>query len=283
MTEHAAVDWQAKRTEAVRLAVEAGFSAADAEALAAACRPALRLVPAPGSDVGPGESKIGGVPDLPPDADWPSGQFGPMTLCGQLRLSDTRDLTGVDGWAPQESLACFFADLDPDSAEVAGGRVMVVQLDVAERREAPVDLAPAYVFMEEARLDLVPVLTPPMSFDRGPDLEHDLDADNWKAWDRFYASLGCGEPTITAGHHQLLGHPWQVGDLDPVWMGGVRLASPDEDPEADESPFRLLAQFTNDNAANVEIADGGAIYFVGRSTDFAAGSFDDVVAFMESN
>jgi hypothetical protein len=206
-----------------------------------------------------------------------------MTLCAQLRLTDTTDLAGVDGWTPREELLCFFADLAQDSAEVVGGRVIAVQLDAAARRETPADLPRAYVFIEEAPLDLVPILTPPMSFDRGPDLQHDLDADNWKAWERFYESLGCGEPTITVGHHQLLGHPWQVGDLDPVWMGGVRLASPEEDPDEEDSPFRLLAQFTNDNAANVEIADGGAIYFVGRRTDFADGSFDDAVAFMESN
>jgi hypothetical protein len=277
------VDWQAKRAEAVQLAVRAGFSAADAEALAAACRPALRLVAVPGSDVPVGASKIAGLPDLPRDAEWPRGQFGAMTLCGQLRLTDTSHLAGVEGWTPRESLLCFFADLDQDSVEVVGGRVIAAQLDTVARREAPADLPPASVFMQEAALDLVPVLTPPMSFDRGPDLEHDLDADDWKAWERFYESLGCGEPIITAGHHQLLGHPWQVGDLDPVWMGGVRLASPDEDPDDQDSPFRLLAQFTNDNAANVEIADGGAIYFVGRSTDFAVGSFDEVVAFMESH
>jgi hypothetical protein len=277
------VDWEAKRAEAVQLAIEAGFSAADAGALAAACRPALRLVPLPGSDVPEGASKIAGLPDLPRDAEWPRGQFGPMTLCGQLRLTDTRHLAGVEGWTPREVLLCFFADLDQDSAKVVGGRVIAAQLDTVARREAPADLPPASVFMAEAALDLVPVLTPPMSFDRGPDLEHDLDADDWQAWERLYESLGCGEPIITAGHHQLLGHPWQVGDLDPVWMGGVRLASPDEDPDAVDSRFRLLAQFTNDNAANVEIADGGAIYFVGRSTDIAAGSFEEVMIFMESH
>ena len=275
------MDWEAKRAEAVQLAVEAGFSAADAEALAAVCRPALRLVPVPGTDVPVGASKIGGLPDLPPDAEWPRGQFGPMTLCGQLRLTDTSDLAGFEGWTPRDELLCFFADLDEDSSEVVGGRVIAAQLDTLARREAPADIPPASVFMEEAVLDLVPVLTPPMSFDFGPDLEHDFDGDDWKAWGRFYESLGCGEPIITAGHHQLLGQPWQVGSLDPVWMGGVRLASPDEDPSEGDAPFRLLAQFTNDNAANIEIGDGGAIYFVGRSTDFAVGSFDEVVVFME--
>ena len=65
--------------------------------------------------------------------------------------------------------------------------------------------------------------------------------------------------------------------------GAVRLASAEEDPDEEDGPFRLLAQFTNDNAANVEIADGGAIYFVGRSADLAAGSFDEIVVFMESH
>lgn len=277
------MDWNLKREHAVQHAVAAGFGAADATALADACRPALRLVPGSGSDAPVGVSKIGGRPDLPPDVAWPIGKFGPMTFCAQVQLSDTTALAGVEGWVSGDALLYFFVDVEPDSAEASGGRVLTAPRERAVEREAPDNLPATYLFNDEAPIALVPVLTPPMSFDQGPDLEHDFDADSWKAWEGFYESLGCGQPIITAGQHQLLGNPWQVGSLDPVWMGGVRLATEDEDPDDADNPFRLLAQFTNDIAANVEIADGGAIYFVGRHSDFARWAFDDVVVFMESH
>ncbi len=277
------MDWDRKRAEAVQIAITAGFGRADAEILAESSRPALRLVPASRGRAPVGASRIGGLADLAPDMEWPSGEYGPMTLCGQIRGPDTAALSGVDGWTARDSLLCFFADLDPETAEVAGGCVLAVPLGLAVPREAPAGRR-AGAAIEATPVDLRPVLTPPMTFDvDAPELEHDFDADEWEAWERLYEGLGCGRPTVTTGHHQLLGHPWAVGDLDPVWSGGVRLAAAGEDPDDEDSPFRLLAQFTNDDEIGLEIGDGGAIYFVGRATDFAAGRFDEVVVFAETN
>ncbi len=113
------------------------------------------------------------------------------------------------------------------------------------------------------------------------DLDYDLDL-GWEPWERLFEALGAGEATITAGHHQLLGNAWQVGMEDPVWMGWAKLAVGNEDDDALHDRYRLLAQFTNDEVANVEIADGGAVYFVISLEDLTAGRYERTAVHIES-
>lgn len=65
-------------------------------------------------------------------------------------------------------------------------------------------------------------------------------------------------------------------------MGGVMLASEHEDVDDPDPPFRLLAQFTTDHEAGIEFADAGAIYFVTRVDDLAAGRYDRIAVVMQS-
>lgn len=271
-------DWDEKRAAAVGCAVEAGFSRSDAVLLAGLLRPAARLVARAGAWSDVGASKLGGAPDLPSDARWPVGAFGPMTFCGQVATRDALFLDGVEGWHQGGVLLSFFADKDPDGDNADAGCVLALDAAAVTRRDAPRDLPAASRFPESA-FDVVPVLTPPMSVDLLQDLDHDLDADDWGAWERLYERLGCGTPEITAGHHQLLGHSWG-GDMDPVWMGAQKIATADEDVDED-SPFRLLAQFTTDHDADVEIADAGAIYFVTAVDELAAGRYDRIGVHMD--
>ncbi len=272
-------DWDEKRGAAVEYAVEAGFSRSDAVLLDGLLRPAARLVARSGARADVAASKLGGAPDLPSDAQWPIGAFGPMTFLGQVAMRDAPFLDGVEAWHPGGVLLSFFADKDPDGDDAEAGCVLALDPATLTRRDAPRE-QPAASRLPESAFDVVPVLTPPMSVDLLEDLEHDLDDDDWAAWERLYERLGCGAPAITAGHHQLLGHSWMAGDMDPVWMGAQKIATEEEDVDED-SPFRLLAQFTTDQDADVEIADCGAIYFVTTVEELAAGRYERIGVHMD--
>ena len=273
-------EWNDRRRDVVRLARSAGFPARDAEILAEHSRPAARLRVAQRPEQQAGSSRLGGLPELPAKAAWPSGVHGPMTFLGQVDLEHAAFLAGVDGWSAISGSLAFFVDMDPDADEVAGGRVVLVEQGAGERVDRPQDASPPRI-LQESPLAVAPVMTPPMWLPDGVELEHDLDADDWAAWDRLYEGLGCGGASFLDAHHQLLGNPWG-GDMDPVWMGGVRFASDSEDASDPEHPFRLLAQFTTDHDAGLDFADAGVIYFVGRAGDFAAARFDRLVVFGES-
>ncbi len=275
-------DWEAERRNATKVAQELGFSARDAQLLAQLSRPAARLVADTAGRPERGASKLGGLPDVPAQFRWPVGDSGPMTFLAQIDARATSCVDGIEGWRATDSLVLFFADGDVVEGSVEAGAVLAVPLDPSGRGKPPP--ADVHSTLEERALRIEPVMTPPMEFrleDAG-ELEYDPDADDWARLARLHERLGNGPAEITAGHHQLLGNPWVVGSLDPVWLGAVKLATEGEDPDAYDSPFRLLAQFTTDQDANLEIADAGAIYFVARADDIAAGTYDDVAVILES-
>jgi hypothetical protein len=203
-----------------------------------------------------------------------------MTFCGQVAGADVRFLTGIDGWSPADELLMFFADLDPDSGAVEGGTVLM--LAAAEIPAfARTDVTGALGFPAHAAM-IRPVLAPPMSTDIIADnLQYDLDV-SWEPWEDLYSSLGCGETTISAGHHQVFGHPWISGSLDPVWMGAIMLGSDADEAHANET-HRLLFQFTTDHAAGIEISDAGSIYFVSGLSDLANKRYENVAVLSEAS
>lgn len=87
--------------------------------LHALVRPGLRVVPGDGRG-----GKVGGTPDLPADATWPSIDGEPLTFLGQLRL-DVLDTTVWPG--PREGLLSIFArsaDHAPIPWGVQGVRIL---------------------------------------------------------------------------------------------------------------------------------------------------------------
>lgn len=69
----------------------AGLSEGGAAAVLALVRPAVVLEPAPGAATRPGSSRIGGVPDLPPGAEWPmrgAYEDGPATAATYLAANE---------------------------------------------------------------------------------------------------------------------------------------------------------------------------------------------------
>jgi hypothetical protein len=167
-----AADWSTRRTEASDLAVQAGFNERDALVLIEAARPALRLGADAGVAAAVAASKLGGLPDLPSDVQWPVGHFGPMAFCGQVRTGAAAALHGIDGWQPGDVLLSFFADMDPDSSEVEAGCVLVSDLAEVVRREPPAEHSRGRSLLDESRFVARPVLTPSMHIGGPMGLEH---------------------------------------------------------------------------------------------------------------
>lgn len=267
-----------ERKELVADAIASGFSESDAELLAHLARPAARLVPR-ASDGGSVRSTIGGMPDLPPELDWPTGVHGPMTFCGQVRTDDVAFLHGTDEWRPEPGLLSFFADKDPDGDEVDAGRVFLLSFDSLTRRDPPGDLH-AYSRFDETAVEAKPVWSlPPIELVWEESGETDEAAFD-QHWDRLEERIW-GPRGLTAGRHQLLGEPHTI-DMDPLFIAAARLGLEAEDEDLEERDLcRLLAQFTTDEDLNIEIADAGAIYFILSRDDLATNCYDNVAVWMD--
>ena len=202
-----------------------------------------------------------------------------MTFCGQVSIADADFLRGVDGWRPPSGLLLFFADKDPDGDNIEGGAVLF-EAGAVERRPAPADLHP-HSRLDEAPVDLVPVLTPP-SIDLISDGDKglDYDGDEFELWERFTRELGLPDG-VREPAHQFLGEPLSI-EIDGLEVGSWQLGFEAEEPLQDRDLVRLLAQFTTDQELNIELADGGVIHFVIPLEDLQAGRYDRVAARLDT-
>jgi len=105
-----------------------------ADAAMAALEPWVALeVASTGEDVPVGASKLGGVPDLPADLEWPAWGGRPLDFLAQIDLAELEIETGL----PKQGLLLFFADtlncagLSPSDRE--GFRVLWTEDDVEPR------------------------------------------------------------------------------------------------------------------------------------------------------
>jgi uncharacterized protein YwqG len=255
-----------------------------ADALCEAAVPSIRLVLDGQADATvAGVSRLGGSPDLPPDAPWPADEDGaPLSFIAQL---DMRQMTAhdVEGILPRAGLLSLFyaaasqrawgfdpADHDAwavihitDAAEVkpreAPGAVP------AEGRFAAVGLSP------EAELTFVPWES--FAIEGLGMTREEL---------RAYAHvLPAGDSTI----HRLLGHPDPVqGDMqlecqlvaNGLYCGN---ASGYRDPRAARlrpgaADWRLLFQADSQDEAGMMWGDLGRLYYWIRHQDLAAGNWD---------
>src|SRR5205085_499921 len=75
-------------------------------------QPAVEIALTPTDDAGIrlGASKMGGLPDLPADVDWPSWHE-PMAFIGQFNLGETAE-HDQDGFLPRKGLLSFFYETD---------------------------------------------------------------------------------------------------------------------------------------------------------------------------
>ncbi|GAA3366500.1 DUF1963 domain-containing protein [Streptomyces antimycoticus] len=243
-------------------------------------RPAAHLRPAGAAD--PVVGRLGGLPRLPEGTDWPVWEgHGPLGFVADL---DCAALPGEELDIPLPAdgrLAFFYYGDEDDDALVdtadpdtwAGARVLHLPPASADApvRPAPPGLTPypelpLTVHMAPSAPDFdLPALTAACGEDAFP------DAFERAIWDHQSGAA-----------HQIGGHAQAVQGAVEIVVAHGALGGRDvswEDPRLDEEAGRwvLLAQFDSDEDADMMWGDCGALYWLIRPDDLAAGRFEEAM------
>ena len=287
------------RTLSNRIASEPGLAGLDLLRFAI---PSVRLATeqVPLARINIGESRIGGIPDVPAGFEWPrwsparqrDDKFGqpwypdkpaPLGFIAQIDLSA---LPRVDDALLGTGWLYFFYDryCEPwgyDPADRGCCRVFFADGDRSDlvRVEPPPDADPEHM-AQACRVEAWPELTLPDDL-----LEIEYGAETYEAYQRLRDGL-TAEGGLT--HHRLLGHPQIV--QNPMELecqlasNGIYCGSPEgyqsaqartlEDGDAD---WRLLLQIdTDEEGPGWMWGDVGRIYFWIKRQDLWSLRFDDV-------
>ena len=284
-----------------RIAAEADLAGYD---LLPLVRPSVRLTTerTAESDLALGESRIGGLPDVPPGFEWPRWEpdqrrpnkfpwprtAGPTPL-GFISQLDMSQIPAIDLNLPQSGWLFFFYDRidEPwgyDPYDRGGCRVVYTDCDRCAliRAVAPADAQPEHV-ASACRVTAEAELTLPSEI-----AEIEFDTPPYWAYERVREALNQLEPSI---QHRLLGHPQVVQNpmerecqlaSNGIDCGGaVRMSNMDlakiASLEAGIADWRLLLQIDTDEAGpGWGWGDGGRIYFWIKQQDLTALRFDDI-------
>jgi hypothetical protein len=172
-----------------------------------------------------GSSKIGGLPDLPAEIDWPEWDEQPLPLIAQIRLADIA-LYDRSGELPHGGMLYFFFNeeaLESYPPTHENWRVLHSTGDIAhlQRRTASSEEQPIYptCAVEFSTLLTLPPLESQylerlgLSYDAyRPEASHEQKREV-DAYEKLLEHLEATQKS-SPSYHQLLGHPYQVqGDL----------------------------------------------------------------------
>lgn len=269
---------------AYRAAVEAAGLGDHADRLVDLLRPSVRLLP--DLDAAPTGSRLGGLPELPPDVDWPTHHGEPLSLVAHLDLAELAPYAAAD--LPGAGTLSFFYDVDsqpwgfdPDDRG-ASAVLYTPSATLVEERDPPPEMLPEGVLRSVA-------LRPVAELTAVPWESSDVEATglSWDdALDRVASVPGPGLERIPGEPaHRLLGHPDPIqGDMQrecQLVSAGIYYgdATADDDPrtpelEAGATDWRLLLQVDSQEAADMQWGDGGRIYFWIRHADLVERRWD---------
>lgn len=280
--------------------VQQAFASANlarvAKDLPALAQPSIRLTTTAADDsaLAVGATKIGGLPDLPPDVSWPALNGAPMSFLAQVRLADAQPFDAEHA-LPPSGMLWFFYDATQQtygaSPSDKGGWRVIFRQDATpaslKRATAPAGLAQgaqfhacSVAFSHEVTLPQDPrsVLT---TFDWTPDEQS------------RYENLLAGFPSQddkAAPHNRLLGNADAIQDDDMRLESQLAShgANGTSDPQAaaltpGAANWRLLFQIDSDPNAGMRWGDAGMLYFWIERDALAARRFDNVWVVLQSD
>lgn len=259
--------------------------------------PSLRLtaIPTPDTAIPVGASRLGGLPDLPPERVWPAMNGAPMSFVGQVRLQDAHTLEGGDA-LPAGGLLSFFYDASQqtygsDPNDRAG--FSVFYFTAADQPRLAHEGAWPAALSTTARFTSATV-----TFASEPTYAQDLHAEfpdrqiTPRDQQRFEAALATlsGAPSM-APRHRLLGHPDTIQDdmRSQCQLAANGVVDPSADPQRvatlmpGANDWRLLLQVDSDERFGMRWASAGMLYLWIRQQDLASAQFDKCWVVLQSD
>ena len=244
----------------------------------------LKAIPVDESTLAVGVSKIGGVPDLPPDLSWPDWQGLPQSFIAQIRLADVRPYD-TNHVLPPAGMLWFFYDAKQETygdspADRGGWCVYFSNDDLSrpQRHAAPATL-PASSLFRAGSLSFSSEIT----LSQHPEMEiphFDWTEDEQHKYEDVLSHMHTpAERTLP--EDQLLGFPDTIQDdmrleCQLAWHG---ITDPDNDPRVAElskgaMDWQLLLQIDSDDRLGMRWGDNGLIYYWITSANLQACKFD---------
>jgi uncharacterized protein YwqG len=267
-----------------------------ADLIEAKAEKCLRIdtVRAKDDDLPVGCSKLGGLPDIPPDFEWPLWQGRPLDFLLQIDLEEVSQYSVCDP-LPKSGRLLFFYDMreqpwgsDPESR--GSWRVIRITEPVCNlvRSEPPWGIFRS-LFFSPCALSFYESLSG--NWRTIPDREMNLRESEAKTYREFVHSLSWGTS------HQVLGEPncirREVRDMQEQCQLVSHGRSVRSDSNATlESIFvemlkneavswRLLLQLDSDPIAEMDWAEGGYLHFWIRQEDLQECNFSEVWVLLE--
>jgi uncharacterized protein YwqG len=264
-----------------RLLTEAGLGR-HVPGLRPAVRSAVRLETARADAVPPGQSRIGGAPDLPADFEWPSFGGKPLLFLAQLDLAEVRRTHASPLLPEGGTLWFFYSDDQPwgfDPKDAGGHRVVYRPPGTPLTPSAPAAGPPSATPFPACRLTFV-------AYDDLPELDThplpgaaELEQEAYIEAREYLASGGGSSSHKLLGHANVVQHTMELECelvANGLYCGD---ASGYADPrakalEASSREWRLLLQLDSDDTADMMWGDLGRVYFWIREADLRDGRFE---------
>lgn len=238
-----------------------------------------------------GQSKLGGLPDLPAGTAWPDMKGAPMEFIAQIQLADAHPLDPT-GALPAQGLLSFFYDSDQqtygaDPNDRAGLKVFYFEQPASalQRTDAPASL-PAQGRARVCSIGMSDEVTLPLQ----PNLE--ITSLQWSEDDQQHYDGALQQLSSGVKHpiHRLLGHPDTIQDdmRMECQLAANGVADPGSAPDRVKqltpgaNDWILLLQVDSDPSIGMQWANAGMLYFWIRRQDLAQKRFDNVWVVLQS-
>ncbi len=240
-------------------------------------------------------SRLGGIPYLPEDFEWPANKDRPLDVLLQMDLSSAAlyDKLGV---LPPDGLLTFFYDLENqpwgyDPKNLQGFKTHYSETAMSTRLYGPPE---SEFTLPERGLVFRSALSVPWFGSRTYDELNNIvrftdgEADRYSDFALELSSLGSSyRKKYWGGDHRLLGHSQNVQDdmqLEAQLVtNGLYCGDPSgyDDPRArtlatGADDWVLLLQLDSDETADLMWGDVGMLYFWIKTDDLARRSFQNV-------
>ena len=248
----------------------------------------LRTTPVPEEQMPVGRSRIGGSPDLPPEAAWPTWNGQPLTFIAQISLSELPSYEFLEVLPSQGVLSFFYSGQQwpwgCDPSQKGSWRVLHLEAQGLQRRTPPAGLPNEGIY-KSCGLDFAPSFTLPASESPHIDLDFSrVPVDEINQWIDLKEGF---EQLVDEGRwlNRLLGHPDQMQtDLlreAQLVSHGLNLldGSGYTDPRRPElepgaADWQLLLQIDSDPNTGMMWGDVGKLYYLMNSEDLRHRNFD---------